>query len=306
MINGWKNMETMRVMVTGSSGFLGRHVLNQLLERGHDVLGFDIATPERPVAPFVKGDFTSKEDLSPRLRKMDAVCHVGAVGDVYLADRDPALAFRVNAFGTHIVSECCVSAGVRKLVYASTWEVYGLPEYQPIDEHHPCNPATSYSISKLAGELVARGKAPGSIILRLGTAYGPFMRSSSVIRRFVETAASGKGITVLGDGTQFRQFTHAMDIARAFQLSVESEVHEGVFNIVSGESTTIEELARLVSGFYSVPIEHKPQREGDPPSGQVSSRLAGEKLGWTSSIAFADGMAKVIDWIEEQHLVKAG
>ena len=173
-------METFRTLVTGCSGFLGRHVVVALRAAGHEVTGFDFVEPAYPIDGFKKGDITSRPDFESALRGITAVCHLAGVGDVYLANSDPALAFRANAFGSKVVCDASVDTKVEKLVYASTWEVYGKPSANPIDETHPCNPESPYSISKLAGELFVRQandmEGMKTISLRLGTAYGPASR----------------------------------------------------------------------------------------------------------------------------------
>src|SRR2546426_9922969 len=203
-------METRKVLVTGCSGFLGRYVIDEFVNAGHEVTGFDIALPSFPLASFVQGDFTSKESIGHAVGGKEIVCHLGGVGDVYLADKDPGLAFRANAVGTKILCDACGESYVDRLVYASTWEVYGKPIADPIVETHPCNPESPYSISKLAGELfVRKANEAGrmrALALRLGTAYGPGMRQTTVIARFIRQALDGKALSIYGDGSQFRQF----------------------------------------------------------------------------------------------------
>src|SRR2546422_10561626 len=219
-------METHRVVVTGCSGFLGRYVVRELTRRGHEVTGFDLVEPNFEISAFKKGDFTDKDLVLDALTGASIVCHLGGIGDVYLADSNPALAFRANAYGTKVVCDSSLESRVGKLVYASTWEVYGKPERSPVDEMHPCSPESPYSISKLAGELFVRHlPAEGSTTtssLRLGTAYGPAMRGTAVIAKFLDAARHGKPLTVYGTGSQVRQFTHADDIASAFALAIES------------------------------------------------------------------------------------
>src|SRR5690606_29645146 len=133
------------------------------------------------------------------------------------------------------------------LVYASTWEVYGKPEYEPIDEDHPCRPDHPYNITKLGGEMMFLSacelRGLSGVALRLGTAYGSGLRPNSVLRIFIDRAKKGEPITIAGDGSQGRQFTHASDIARAFLLAAESDVSGIALNTIAPETTTIRELA---------------------------------------------------------------
>jgi len=291
-------MESRRVLVTGCSGFLGRYVVKELERAGHEVLGLDILEPASPIAHYRKGDFTSRTDLDGTLKGINAVCHLGGVGDVYLAERDPALAFRANAFGTKALCDACDSHRVDELIYASTWEVYGKPFTNPIDEAHPCNPESAYSISKLAGELVVRQSGSASnlktVSLRLGTAYGPAMRETAVISRFIALASSSKPLQVHGDGTQYRQFTHANDIALSFILALQTSPPEPVYNIVSDQRIAIRELAELVASRFDVPIEFHPARRSEPPSAVISSERAKRDLNWQVSTSFAEGLDELL------------
>ncbi len=143
----------MKIIVTGAAGFLGSHVADVLREDGHDVLGLDIQ--DNPTQPIIKADLLQPDTLIKALEGIDAVCHLAAIGDVYLAFQNPPLAAAINVTGTANLLEACLKKGIKKFIYASTWEVYGEPRYQPIDEKHPCNPDHPYNITKLAGEQLA-------------------------------------------------------------------------------------------------------------------------------------------------------
>ncbi len=287
-------METYRVLVTGCSGFLGRSVVAQLNKDGHDVVGFDLVEPSYRIATYQKGDFTSVADLRAALQGINGVCHLGGIGDVYVAEGNPALAFRANAFGTKVLCDECLRSRVERLVYASTWEVYGKPQTDTIDEAHPCNPESAYSISKLAGELFVRRAGTDeplkTVSLRLGTAYGPRMRDTAVIASFARRAANRKPIQIYGDGGQFRQFTHAEDIARGFSLALRARTPDLIYNMVSDERVTIADLAGIIARRFDVPIEHQQMRAAEPPSALISSAKARRDLGWSRTIKFTDGL----------------
>ena len=208
----------MRVLITGSAGFLGGHVADAFVQAGHEVTGFDQRETNLPEVQSVLGDFLDEDLLTEVLADKDVICHIGAIGDVYLAAEQPALAASVNVAGSATVGRAAAKTGTR-VVYASTWEVYGEPEYEPVDEQHRCEPDHPYNITKLAGErmLIAadRLRDVPVIALRLGTAYGLGMRPNSVFEIFIDKARKGEPITIQGDGSQGRQFTHARDIARA-------------------------------------------------------------------------------------------
>lgn len=292
-------METLRVLVTGCSGFLGSYVSEAMVRAGHDVVGVDLNPPSDRTLHFESVDFTSRDQLGPILHNVDSVCHLGGIGDVYLAERDPGLAFRINAHGSLVVHDACVAAGVATLVHASTWEVYGRPIFQPMDETHPCNPESAYSISKLAGELCVRMPISGSalrvVVLRLGTAYGQRMRDTAVISKFISLGRQGSSMPVQGTGKQFRQFTHARDIANGFLLATNHPNSIGIYNLLAQQRTSIIDLAKMISSHFGNSIELKPARGGDPPSVQVSSKRAEQELQWSPKVSLEAGIAELIN-----------
>jgi len=288
----------MRVLVTGGSGFLGSYVVSALREAGHSVVIFDIQSPNS--GDYIRGDLTSLDDLLIGTQGIDAVCHLAAVGDVYLAFDKPYLAAELNVVGTANLMEACLRNQVAKVVYASTWEVYGEPCYQPIDEAHPCNPDHPYNITKLAGERIAlsydRLKGVPTLCLRLGTAYGTRMRPNSVFCIFIARALRGEPLVIKGSGEQSRQFTHARDISYAFRCALESAVSGEVFNIVSPESISIRQLAEMVAERIPTSITYEEAREGDIASALVSSEKARLALGWEPAVGFSEGLSELVEW----------
>jgi len=287
----------MRVLVTGIAGFLGPHVAQVLKEQGHDVVGLDLR--RGPAPRDLQIDLLKSAALDGALAGMDAVCHLAAIGDVNQAMREPARAAAVNVLGTANLLDACFHQGVKKLVYASTWEVYGRPQYQPIDELHFCNPEHPYSITKLAGEKLAlsydqyRGLSITS--LRLGTAYGENMRDNSVISTFTRQARSGGPVTIEGTGMQWRQFTHVRDIGQAFHLALVSLSHRGIFNVVSDQCISVRELAELIISRYPARVVFVPDRSGDNPVAVVSSEKAKTLLGWREEADFRKCMIRMLD-----------
>jgi UDP-glucose 4-epimerase len=284
-------------VVTGGSGFLGSHVADVLAESGHDITVFDLTPTSRH--RFVVGDLQDREGLAAAFAGAEFVCHLAAVGDVYLAGEKPWLAAQVNVTGSANVCEAALTANVTRIVYASTWEVYGAPQYQPMDERHPCAPDHPYNITKLAGERLSLAYGhlrPGLSVtsLRLGTAYGTRMRPNSVFSLFIQRALSGEAITIQGSGQQGRQFTHARDIGRAFAAALKGAGRGRVFNTVADENVTIAELAALVSRRIPTRIENAPARQADVPSALVSNKLIEAELGWRPQVRFSDGLDELI------------
>ena len=292
----------MKIMVTGGAGFLGGHVVSELLSAGHGVVIFDSgnATGVRVRnASFICGNLLDLPQLTAASQGIDAICHLAGVGDVYLAASEPATAAAANVVGTTNVAEAARRNGVSRVVYASTWEVYGKPEHQPMRETHPCAPDHPYNITKYAGELMAlaadRLQNIPTVALRLGTAYGLGMRPNSVFARFIAMARSGEPITIHGTGLQSRQFTHAHDIARGFRLAVDSSVRGCAINLVAEENVSIRQLAEMVAARYPTTIRYVEARACDVHPALIDSSLAWERFGWKGEVDFRDGLAELLD-----------
>ncbi len=293
----------MKILITGASGFVGRHVARHLIEEGHEVTGYDLVEATGAEFPTITGDLRDAGAVQAAVAGMDVVCHIGAIGDVYLAAEQPSLAAEVNVSGTSHIADAAVEAGAR-VVYASTWEVYGEVEYEPMDEVHPRNPDHPYNITKLAGEqmLLAAANLRGlsAIALRLGTAYGPGLRPNSVFRIFIDRARRGDTITIMGDGSQSRQFVHVNDLARAFSLACTSDVSGIALNTVAQEPITIKQLAETVVQRFPTEIVYAPARAGDVPPALVSSSKISEVLGWEPQVSFSEGLNDLMESVTDE------
>ena len=287
----------MRVAVTGGAGFLGSHVADVLRSEGHEVTVIDLAQTTRQPSLIV--NILDRSALRAAFAGADAVCHLAGVGDVYVAQADPAAAARANVEGSAVAANAAADAGVARFVYASTWEVYGEPQYQPLDEDHPCAPDHPYSITKLAGERVALAigklRSLHTVALRLGTAYGTRMRPNSVFSIFIQRARRGEPLVLHGSGGQARQFTHASDIGRGFLAAIERGRPARVYNLVGDEVTTIADLAHIVVDSFPTRIEHVAVREFDVPSACVSSERARSELGWHATVPLREGMRELME-----------
>jgi len=216
----------------------------------------------------------------------------------------------VNAGGTAAILEASRRNSVGRFVYASTWEVYGEPRYEPMDEMHPCGPKHPYSVSKLAGDLITQTYgdqgSPSTVVLRLGTTYGPGMRTNGVIPSFVLRALSGQPIEIQGTGSQSRQFTHVTDVANAFALAVESAAPARVYNIVGNDRISIREVAEMISQRVRADLVTVEARPNDVPPAAVTSRRAEKDLGWRPRVRFTRGLGDLIDFYVDGRSVRGG
>jgi UDP-glucose 4-epimerase len=296
----------MKVLVTGGAGFLGSHVAEEFVDHGHDVSILDRVEPARELldrVSYVSADLLDLNLLTTAFRGMDAICHLAGVGDVYLAAAEPYTAAAYNAVGSANVAEAARRNAVGRLVYASTWEVYGSTATQPVDENHACRPDHPYNISKYAGELLVlsydRLHNVPTVALRLGTAYGLRMRPNSVFSLFINRARSGEPIVINGSGEQSRQFTHARDIAAGFRLAAEGSVRGRAINLTATENVSIRQLAEFVAERYATEIRFAPARPGDIHPAIIDSTLAWRVLGWRPKVLFRQGLCELIDSAEQ-------
>ncbi len=273
----------MRVLVTGDAGWFGGHISNYLEEQGHVVVGFDVLPGDRMVGDLV--------DLKPEhLKDIEAVVHCAAIGDVYVANGNPSLAFKASAEGTAALVAACPE-DLKVFVHISTWEVYGShsPHIEVL-ESSPCRPEHPYAAAKHAGELALMstiGATPWRI-LRLGSMYGPGMRESSLISKFIKKSQDGEPLTVHGDGKQFRQWVWTGDVCRAV-VSALGVVPNGVYNVVGDRAITVLEFAKMLGNK----IVYQEQRGSEAPCYIVSGAKAKFWLKWEPEKNFEEGIAEL-------------
>ena len=285
----------MRILVTGDAGWLGGHISKHLEDEGHIVVGFDLLPGDRIVGDLVD---LKKEHL----KGIEAVVHCAAIGDVYVANRNPALAFKASAEGTAALVAACPE-DLKVFVHVSTWEVYGRQVAKVVDEESPCNPEHPYSAAKYAGELALRGVLavrpewrPAWYVLRIGSAYGPGMRGNALIPKFIERSLANEPLAVYGSGLQYRQWTWAGDVAGAVGLALGGFARSGIYNIVGDEAVTVRGLAQMLSQD----IVYQDERLADPPCYMVRNDKAREALGWKPGKIFADGIKELLDEARRQ------
>jgi UDP-glucose 4-epimerase len=294
----------MKVLVTGGAGFIGSHVVDSLIDAGHEPRIFDIVEScwHPDVDTFI-GDLTDPEAVKAAARDCDAIAHLGAIADVNHVAADPAYAERVNSGGTANVLEAAAAENVGRVVYASTIWVYDGCDAEAVDEESLLGlPRHPYTAQKIAGEMYCTSYAElydvDYTILRFGIPYGPRARPAAVIPQFFKNALAGRPLTIAGGGKQSRRFTYVGDIARGVAAALAPEARNRVYNLSSDETVTILELATAVSEIVGqTDILHTEGRAGDFRGVEISNARIARELGWTASTSLEEGLSLYYGWL---------
>lgn len=273
----------MRVLVTGGSGFIGRHVVRRLRAKGDDVVVVDLVDFPDGEIEFVKGDLRDEAVVARAVTKdLDAVVHLGALTSVLQSVHAPHETFRTNVLATELLLERCRTEGVGRFVFASTNAVVGNVGADTIDERIPLAPLTPYGATKAAVEMLlsAYSAAYGlvTVALRFTNIYGAGMQTKdSVIARLMKAAQAGGGIQIYGDGEQLRDYLYVTDAARAIELGLTLDASD-TLTIGASESVSMNVLHRLACEATGVAIgaEHIEGKPGEMPAVIVRTNHAAE------------------------------
>lgn len=303
---------TVNTVVTGGAGFIGSHVVELLLEQGHRVAVLDnLSTGSLDNLAHLKGnpglsfhqiDVENATAIRPLIEGMDWVFHMAALADIVPSIQRPLDYHRANVDGTVAVVEAAHLAGVKRFVYTASSSCYGLPDTFPTPETADLRPQYPYALSKMLGEEIVLHwgqvyKLP-VVSLRLFNVYGPRARTSgtygAVFGVFLAQKLNSKPFTVVGDGTQTRDFTFVTDVARAFLAAAESDVQQEIFNVGSGGTYSVNRLVELLGG----PVTHIPKRPGEPDCTFADTAKIRQRLKWKPEVSLEEGVARMLAGIE--------
>ncbi len=294
-------------VVTGGAGFIGSHMVDLLAERGYEVRVIDslVGGREANLAhhssnPRVKAevrDIRGFEPDDPLFAGARYVFHFAGIGDIVPSIEQPAEYMSTNVQGTVRMLECARHAGAAKFVYAASSSCYGLASV-PTTEEHPIAPQYPYALSKYLGELAVMHWHQVYLLpansIRIFNAYGIRSRTSGVYGAvfgvFLRQKLAGRPYTVVGDGTQKRDFIYGSDVAGAFLAAAETGKSGRCYNVGAGNPQSVNRLVELLGG----PKTHIPKRPGEPDCTWADISRIRNELGWSPKVSFEEGVGRVV------------
>ncbi|MBN2142932.1 GDP-mannose 4,6-dehydratase [Candidatus Woesearchaeota archaeon] len=305
----------MKILVTGGCGFIGSHIVDSLIGKGHEVLIFDnLSTGKKDYIPkgveLFKGDITEPKQVEKAFSKFnpDVVVHTAAQVMLRKSLEEPLFDAKTNVFGTINVMEACQKhkESVKKIIYTGTGgAAYGEPKKLPVPETADKIPLSPYGCSKVSAEYYVRSYCINNgfdhLIFRFGNVYGPRDNPDTkrVIPIFVEGLMKGKDFSIFGDGKQTRDFLYVKDIARLVAENIEQTTGGKTYNLASGEGTSVNKVYETVAKGLGIDKEapHKEAIKGEVRFIFLDIKKAKKELGFKPT-SFEDGMKETIEWFK--------
>ncbi len=305
-----------KYLVTGGAGFIGSHIVEELLKRGESVRVLDnLSTGKRQNVlrfngnenfEFIEGDLRSYHIVQEAVKGIDYVLHQGALPSVPRSVKDPITTNDVNVNGTLNILDASINAGVKRVIFASSSSIYGNSQDLPKKEDMKPSPESPYALTKYTGERYCQifTKLHGleTVCLRYFNVFGPRQdpdsQYSAVIPKFIKLIKEGKSPVIYGDGTASRDFTFVSNVVMANLLACSSDKAVGeVYNIACGESITINQLVCKLTELLDKNIKpiYAPPRAGEVKHSYADIEKAKRDLGYTVTVCFNDGLTRLVE-----------
>lgn len=301
----------MKILVLGGSGFIGSHMVDELLDAGHEVRVFgrrhEVWRKPLPSVSYFLGDFSNVPLLAEALQGVDVVIHLISTTVPSTSNLDPISDIQGNLESSVRLFQVMMSVNVKRIIYLSSGgTVYGIPSTTTVREDHPLNPICSYGVVKVAVEKYLGmfeqlyGFKP--LIIRASNPFGPRQGHDGVqgvASTFMQKMLSNGKVTIWGDGSAKRDYLYVSDLARICRMAAESEL-TGIFNAGSGTGLTLIELAHMIekASGMRLNIEYKAGRSFDVREIVLNIEKAKSQLNWVPEIAIQDGLSHLFNWMQ--------
>ncbi len=300
-------------LVTGGAGFIGSLLSSKVIEKTDLTVIDDFSVGNPSALPdgahVIEGDVSDRELILSSIQDADIIFHQAGLVSVSQSVENPYESHTNNVTGTLNILDVARRNNAR-VVLASSAAIYGHPDYTPIDEKHPFNPTSPYGLDKLTADYYTRLYADlydlETAILRYFNVFGPGQTGgeyAGVIPIFIEQALSGEDITIHGDGEQTRDFVYVDDVVRANILAAQTTTSGTAYNIATGESISIRELAEKIREITdsTSDIVHIESRSGDIEHSVADISNAKAGLDYEPSVTLEEGLVRTIDWWKKRH-----
>ncbi len=304
--------KTRKSLVTGGAGFIGSHLVEALLKTGDEVIVLDNLSTGRTEnlellkgkeeIDFKKADIADFAEIKDYFRGVDRVFHLAALADIVPSIQKPLAYHHSNVDGTVSVLEAARSAGVKRFIYAASSSCYGIPDHYPTPETAPIRPQYPYALTKYLGERYVLHwemiYGLPAVSLRFFNVYGPRSRTSgtygAVFGIFLAQKLAGKPFTVVGDGTQTRDFTFVTDVVNACLAAAQSDISGEIMNVASSMPVSVNRLVELLGGE----AVYIPKRPGEPDCTHADTEKIKRLLRWEPKISIEEGVGILLDNID--------
>ena len=301
----------MKSIVTGGAGFIGSHLVDELLNLNHDVTVLDNFSTGRPdnlnhvkdKIKLINCDISKKDKWINEFEGTDWVFHVAGLADIVPSIQNPEGYFNSNVLGTLNIAESCKKYKIKRIIYLASASCYGIPDEYPTTEKAKIKPEYPYALTKLLGEQImlhwSKVYALPVTSLRLFNVYGTRSRTSgtygAVFGVFLAQKLSRSAFTIVGDGNQTRDFTYVSDVIRAIICAVKSNKIGEIYNVGSNESVSVNKIVKLLGAEK---ITYIPKRPGEPDKSLAGINKIKQELNWEPKIKIEEGIKQLLKNID--------